>query len=493
MDMSPVVPSHPHSVTIAPEEEEKPRSGSGAVRAKKRWTKAVKRVTIINVATRREKRACCSCCICFRDPKDKDSGIPPICLKYQNCPFNPNNRYLAKSKLARMFSNIGYTFFDKYRRVFLGLAFIWTLVGFFVTCIACLALFNDEIILRTVHWAGGATYEGILPPKGFNYSAIFIGLRGYNYVSCWNTSKPIQTGIDAEGEPNWALSADVYGTGNDFECFSDVYPWDYNAADEGINQDWAGKCAYSCAATIFTAVSSCAPMIFAMVGALNRMNKHSDAPQQKMLGAITDTIGAVTLCLALLSFERGCFDDMKREKVNFQYEKWGEKENLEFERIWWGRGSAYWIFWIFCFTGSCLRALIHWLTPCPGLGLGFFTWRLPTGEEMSSQLVSTARRAKEKGKRVGHRVRAKVKESVIQPAGRTFARGVSSLERECKGESGSSVGSVGSETIEEGEESEDDDKFFNDSSVEMGSVEGSVIEEEEEEEEVVGERKDTKV
>ncbi|GMI14989.1 hypothetical protein TrVE_jg10970 [Triparma verrucosa] len=481
MDMSPVVESHPPSSTGdagsgsgagAGGEGTKPRTNSAAARAKRRWTKAVNRVTLLNVATRKDKRACCSCCVCFRDPKDRDAGIPQICLKYDSCPFNPNNHFLAKSRLALMFSNIGYKFFDKYRRVFQGLAFVWTLVGFFVTCIACLALINDTIILRTVHWASGATFEGILPPKGFNYSAIFIGLRGYNFVSCKNTSAPILKGYavtyDSSNneikEPKWELSTDVYGTGSDFDCFSEVYPWDYNTMDEGLDQEWAGKCAYSCAATIFTALSSCGPMIFAMIGALNRMNKHSDAPQQKMLGCITDTIGAVTLCLALLSFERGCFDDMGRENVDFEYVKNDVSVPEHFDRIWWGRGSAYWVFWIFCFSGACLRALVHWLTPCPGLGIGFMTWRLPTGEDIQTQLVGRARAAKEKTKRAGRKVKDKaraVKQSVILPAGakgKAFLRNVSSVGSDSTVRSGGGEsGAVGdSFTITEGDEEEEE-------------------------------------
>ena len=75
----------------------------------------------------------------------------------------------------------------------------------------------------------------------------------------------------------------------------------------------SSQCAQGCSDFFFTALSSCVPMIFAMIGAMNRMRFSSDAPQQKILGCVTDTFGAASLGAALLTFERACYSSMSRE------------------------------------------------------------------------------------------------------------------------------------------------------------------------------------
>jgi len=47
------------------------------------------------------------------------------------------------------------------------------------------------------------------------------------------------------------------------------------------------------------------------------------------------------------------------------------------EKVYWWRGSGYWVFWGFVFTGGVIRAVLHWLTPCPGCGVGFWKFELP--------------------------------------------------------------------------------------------------------------------
>ena len=58
------------------------------------------------------------------------------------------------------------------------------------------------------------------------------------------------------------------------------------------------------------------PMIFAMIGAMNRMRFSSDAPQQKILGCVTDTFGAISLGAALLTFETACYSSMSRDSFD---------------------------------------------------------------------------------------------------------------------------------------------------------------------------------
>lgn len=74
--------------------------------------------------------------------------------------------------------------------------------------------------------------------------------------------------------------------------------------------------AQGCSDFFFTALSSCVPMIFAMIGAMNRMRFSSDAPQQKILGCVTDTFGAISLGAALLTFETACYSSMSRDSFD---------------------------------------------------------------------------------------------------------------------------------------------------------------------------------
>ena len=102
---------------------------------------------------------------------------------------------------------------------------------------------------------------------------------------------------------------------------------------------------------------------------------------------------------------------MKRENMRFE----GPQGVIhEFPDMQWWRGGSYWIYWFFCFTGGCIRALVHWLTPCPGLGLGFFTWRIPTKDEIDQALTDLrtgAEGAVEKAKEVGWEARLKGREA----------------------------------------------------------------------------------
>lgn len=71
------------------------------------------------------------------------------------------------------------------------MAFFWTLFAFIIGAVGCLAIFNNEYILRFTYWSSGATYEGLLPEKGHSFSAIYIGLRGYVFYNCTNTTDPV--------------------------------------------------------------------------------------------------------------------------------------------------------------------------------------------------------------------------------------------------------------------------------------------------------------
>ena len=297
--------------------------------------------------------------------------MPPPCRGTGRkiwCPFNSAHPLFATSKFALLFMNIGFPYFDIQRRRFMSFAFIWTLVGFIIVLYGCLAVFNNEYIIRATYWSMGASYEGILPVKGFDYKTVFIGLRGYVLSECYNTTDSFYTEIKLDGTPDYELSTNF----DDFECDNAVYSW----YDDVHDIAWAGDCPAACDKTVMTAITSWFPMIFAMIGALNRMRAASDAPQQKILGCITDSFGAVSLAFALTAFKTGCHETMERENVVLGVNPI-TLEGVTFERINWWRGGGYWVYWLFCFSGGVVRATLHWLTPCPGCGAGMMTWKLP--------------------------------------------------------------------------------------------------------------------
>jgi len=216
---------------------------------------------------------------------EEDDGVPPICLKSVLCPFNRSNPYLAQNKYVLMFGNIGWPYFDKNRRKYQGIAFVWTLVGFLFTIWGCLAVFNNVDLIRISYWGGGFSYETMRPPVDKDYAEIWIGLRAYYYTSC---------------------KFDNVTTTHD--CETILEPWDLDDTPH-----WAGECPAACMETWFGAVTSCVPMIFAMIGAMNRMRFSADAPQQKILGCITDSFGAASLAFTLTAFRDRCFTVMERE------------------------------------------------------------------------------------------------------------------------------------------------------------------------------------
>ena len=311
----------------------------------------------------------CPCC------DEENDGIPKLCLTSKYCPFHPLQPWFAQSTFARMFGNIGLPHFDKKRRKWMGFAFGWTVVSFLFTVYGCLAVFNSYDLIRVSYWASGVSYSGIMPVKGEDFSAVYLGLSGYVFTVC-NATTNITFGVDDFAKERPELSRNVV---DDYECYEN---YQHSWGEKGIDQDWSGTCQKACKDTLSTAIMSCIPMIFAMFGAINRMRFVSDCPQQKILGCITDSFGAFSLAVALLNYEYNCYESMDRYDVTIQVD---ELYDFEFKRMYWWRGGGYWSYWFFCFSGGVVRAMIHWVTPCPGqgvsglsgLGLRMHSWKLP--------------------------------------------------------------------------------------------------------------------
>jgi hypothetical protein len=319
--------------------------------------------------TKKRKKCVCVC------HDETDDGVPFFCKDKSSiyCPLHPLNPLLSANKYCLMFGNVGFPHFDRNRRHYQGFALGWTILAFFFTMFGALGTLNEENLLRISFWSWGRTYKQLIKTSSTDdYSEIFIGLRGFLARSCVFTNFTSPHTDTSGGLP--------------FNCSTEIYPWvderaftfdetDTDVAEElAYQKDMFGRCNVACLGTWGGAVLSCFTMIFAMIGASNRMRFFADSPQQKLLGCIPDTIGSVTLALSLIEMERTCLGPLRAEHGhNFVDPNTGEM----FETITWLRGGGFWTYWGFCFSGCLFRALIHWLTPLPGMGVGAFTFTMP--------------------------------------------------------------------------------------------------------------------
>ena len=106
---------------------------------------------------------------------------------------------------------------------------------------------------------------------------------------------------------------------------------------------------------IVAAFMSCVTLLFALFGCVNRMKYVSDCPVQKLLGCIADTWGALTLSYAIYDFQDRCL--------------WNMPENVSGYHLEYLRGPGITMY-MFCVVSGYVRALLHWLTPLPGQGVG---------------------------------------------------------------------------------------------------------------------------
>lgn len=107
--------------------------------------------------------------------------------------------------------------------------------------------------------------------------------------------------------------------------------------------------------SISAAFFACATLLFALYGCINRMKFISDCPVQKVLGCITDSWGALSLAYALWEFQTKCLWSLPEHHNGY---------SLQFV----GGPGIY--MYSFCMVSGVIRAVLHWLTPLPGQGVG---------------------------------------------------------------------------------------------------------------------------
>ncbi|KAH8058351.1 endonuclease [Aureococcus anophagefferens] len=265
---------------------------------------------------------------------ETDNGIPDVCLERRWCPFNPDNPVTNDNFVCLVFGNIGFPYFDRRRKVYMGVAMWSTLLAMFVTAFGALSLSTDPDVVRTSYWAKLETWNATSRETTHYY----LGLRS------------IVTVYDGGDETTDRLEID-YMVGR--------IPGSRNV--DPMREELE-SCADSAAGNQIGALLSCVTLIFALLGTINRMKFSSDANVQKALGLVTDTWGALTLSYTLFNFHANCFDDLPNRFLHL---------DLDYE---WGPG---WICYLFCALSGCIRAAAHWVTPTPGNGAGACTFSLP--------------------------------------------------------------------------------------------------------------------
>ncbi|GMI30264.1 hypothetical protein TeGR_g11749 [Tetraparma gracilis] len=316
-------------------------------------------------------------CVCHDESND---GIPSFCKGAASvwCPLHPSNPLLATNKYVLMFGNLGLPHFDRHRRHYQGLALGWTILAFFFTVFGALGNVNDKSLMRISFWAWGRTYSDLFrKDEEGNFAEVWIGLRGFSARNCLFIE-------ETDEHPDPAFTDDLGGIR--FNCTHDVYAWEdpeslftppqseAQEAQEEYQDAAFGRCRQTCLGAWGGLTLSCITMCFAMIGSTNRMRFAADSPQQKILGCFPETLGAVTLFLSLIDMDARCLTPLVR-KYSGDYQDFGT--GMEYDKMNWLRGGGFWAYWAFCFSGCCIRALIHWLTPLPGMGVGAFTFRLP--------------------------------------------------------------------------------------------------------------------
>lgn len=212
--------------------------------------------------------------------REDDDGVPPFC-QHRLCPLhhdNPvfNNPYTQKIGL------FGHIYFDKNRKFYLGVASAFTIIAMILTICGCCALSTARSVVQRTYWAGGT---GLNVTSGQHFS-MYVGLRSLEYVEC----------AFLPGYDSYPLNCARHS----------VQFWDPSCR--------SGPVSYACdacagvATTMWaTAFCNCVGMVLALLGAQTRMRTIADVPIQKILGMWCDSFTAISLAVALFSFQEQCF------------------------------------------------------------------------------------------------------------------------------------------------------------------------------------------
>lgn len=261
-------------------------------------------------------------CCC---PED-DDGVPPPCMD-KHCPFSHTNPCLNGSIAQKYIGRFGFSHFDKYRKLWLGFASWISILALAMTIYGCCSLSPNQSVVRRTYWAG---------TSGQNFSAdvpefsMYVGLSTFILTNC-----------------SFIPGTELYPK----RCHEHSIKYTSSECKLGPTGPACQACSDVAVAIWFGAVSNCVGLVLATNGAQIRMRRLADVPVQKLLGMVTDTIGFASLGWSLFQFRLKCFSGLLNALNHEQS-----------FRIWEGPG---WICYVVCALSGLVRALVHFLTPCP--------------------------------------------------------------------------------------------------------------------------------
>ena len=269
---------------------------------------------------------------------ESDDGVPPFCRGGPPVAcwkvFNHQNRCTNHNRCCWVFGNIGWKFFDDRRKIFMAAVMYSTLLSMFITAYGCCALSTDPDIVRATFWASATGYN---ETSGEHLYDVFFGLRSAVIVE--------RTGIRSLH-------------------FGNPPPFDHATSQSGnvLIDEALHECRAAAVGNQVGALMSCVTLIFALIGTMNRMKWSADANVQKTLGMVTDTFGSCSLIYTMINFASHCYAE--------------QEGSLGSVRADYMLGPG-WFCYCFCAAVGAIRAVMHWLTPTPGLGAGACKCALP--------------------------------------------------------------------------------------------------------------------
>ena len=178
-----------------------------------------------------------------------------------------------------------------------------TFISIFFTIVGCFGLSKDRRTVNITHWTW---IKAVNVTSGSKHKVV-MGLRGLVHYH----------------EPC-----------NPFHCTWEAYDFDET---DFLDHDFLNNlesCVDTTISLQFGVFTSCATLIFALIGTMNRMRFSSDAPIQKALGMVTDTIGFFTQLLALIDYGNMCFS--KNRGISREYQD--KRGHTITSQVWLGPG-----------------------------------------------------------------------------------------------------------------------------------------------------------
>ena len=284
------------------------------------------------------------CCVlpCW---DEDDDGVPPFC-RHADHTLHPSWWMLCNHKhtltnhnrCCWVIGNIGIRHFDRHRRVWMAFAMWSTLLAMLATTYGCFALSTDAATVKRTHWYFA---RGTNATSGAEFD-LYFGLR----------SAVIVESARGAGEP--ARERSLH--------FGSPPPFAHATSTSGnpLVDVSLARCRAAAVGNQFGALCSCAGLVFALIGTINRMRFNADANVQKTLGMVADSYGAISLMYTLVNFSARCNGPDEVGPVSASY----------------ALGPGWWCY-MSCAIAGFVRAIMHWLTPVPGLGAGACTFELP--------------------------------------------------------------------------------------------------------------------